>query len=109
MPATARPPLAEEADLGLSSNNNDDGALQDVHLTLGSDQRAALHARYFLKCAMVRSQASLAADSSKRGVELLWKPCCVPGYLCISCGTPAAFSAVSKAGHMALMRSSFSA
>jgi len=62
---------AEKADISLSSNNDDDGALQDVCLTLGNDQRAALHARYFLKCAMVPSQASLAG-SSKRGIELLW-------------------------------------
>jgi hypothetical protein len=33
---------AEKADISLSSNNDDDGALQDVRLTLGNDQRAVL-------------------------------------------------------------------
>ncbi len=30
-----------------------------------------------------------------RGVELLWKPCCVPGPGCISCGALFAFMAAS--------------
>ena len=62
-----------------------------------------------LNSANVRCQAALAALSSKRGVVSLLKPCCVPGYFTASNFTLAAFSAASKGGHIALMRSSFSA
>src|SRR5204862_4788177 len=70
---------------------------------------ATLYRKFALKCASVRSQASLAAAASYRGVVSLLKPCCVPGYTWRWCFTLAALSAVSYAGQLALIRSSVSA
>ncbi len=67
------------------------------------------HATFARKNATVRSHASLAAAASKRGVVSLLKPCCVPAYKCRSYFTPAALSADSKSGQLALMRASVSA
>ena len=62
----------EERRAGRRSCRMDAGAA-------GLPAAGAAYRRCLLKCATVRSQASLAAAASKRGVVSLLKPCCVPG------------------------------
>src|SRR5262245_32190952 len=91
---------AEKADNSLSSNNDDDGALQDVCLALGNDQRAALQRNGAvpgeLGGGLVEARRRVIVVAVLRAwvlVHLVRHSRC----------------AVSKAGHIALLRSPFSA
>ena len=70
-----------------TSTSEDAGTLRRGQARLNASPGLTVaqgHARLRLKNATVRSQASLAAAASKRGVVSLLKPCWVPGYRCIS-------------------------